>query len=413
MADYYVAPGDSLSEIIATALAGDTVHLSTGTHTGQLGISGRTYTSDNPLSIVADEGAVLLGGVLVQNSSGIWLENLVVHDTADDHGGIYLYNVDDCVAVGCVASDIPMSTTHAGFRMRYVTNCLIYQCEVLRCARGFETTHAVGCVWRECRAVDCREAADDADGFVVYEIDSEYNAFVDCESTGCCDDGYDNWTSSHNVLVRCVASLIDPHDGNGFKLGGSAGTSGGHIVIDCISENNTEVGFTNNSGPRPSLLIGCVAMGNGADGFEEFGDAEPSTYYNCIATGNGVDWDVSSGAIRNDNHVVTIDDFPAWLDNAPSHIRDIAILAIGEEPVDPPPVEPPIDPPEENPIMGAVADLQVAVDTLVANVTVQQEALVQVEAANVEIVASTAAIETAMAGLQAADVAADVLAEQL
>lgn len=408
MADYYVAPGDSLSEIIAIASGGDTIHLTAGVHAGQLGISGREFPADAPLTIEADGDVVLTAGILIQNSSGMIVRGFEVTGTDDDHGGIYLYYVENCALIGCHVHDLPMAEAHAGIRGRYITNCLIDNCTALRCARGFENTHAIGCVWRECRAVDCREAADDADGFVVFETDSEYNAFVDCESTGCCDDGYDNWTSSHNVLVRCVASLIDPHDGNGFKLGGSADTSGGHIVIDCISENNTEVGFTNNSGPRPSLLIGCVAMGNGADGFEEFGDAEPSIYYNCIATGNGVDWDVSSGAIRDDNHVVTIDDFPAWLDNAPNHIRDIAILAIDEEPV-----EPPIDPPEEDTIMGAVADLQVAVDTLVANVAVQQAALVQVEVANVEIVASTAAIEAAMAALQAADVAADVLAEQL
>jgi len=68
---------------------------------------------------------------------------------------------------------------------------------------------------------------------------------------------------------------------------------------------------------------------------------------------------------------------------------------------------------EEDPIMGAVQDLQIAVDILTASVAVQQAAFAQVENANVKIVASTTAIEVAMAALQAADVAADALADAL
>jgi|GEM_PF-4364081 len=416
MAEYIVNPGDSLPGAVEMAGAGDIVRLMEGVHQAPVVVSGRNYTNDFPLLIVSDAGAdvTLMGGVVIRESSGVQAGGFSVRGSEDDHGGVYLYRNEDCRVFNFDVQDLPASVAGAGVRLRYNTNCYVEFTDVIRCARGFAASHSVGCVWRGCRAIDNRELEDDADGFAVYcgsqysssgnYERSQYNALVDCESTGNHDDAFDMWDGMNVMLIRCIGIQTHPHDGNGFKLGGRDSlrpeNPGGHLLIACQSLTNTEMGYTNNGGPQPSVLIGCLARGNGAHGFEEWDVA--SRYLNCVSEGNGGDdWHLLSGNANVEGWDVSVDDLPAWLNDAPAHIRELAIEALGREPQ------------PGGGIVGAVERLQAAAEAARARLTVWQGSVAEAQAAADGLAVELEAIDAEIAELLAADAAADELAETL
>ncbi len=331
-----VNPPDSIADAIASAVGSDTVQINAGTYSQSITVDGRDFAEGNELTIVANGSVTIENGIYLNASSYIIIDGFSVTGTVNDNGGIFLYDADFCTVRNCTVSTMLEVEAQAGCRSKYCNETTFSNIIVTGCARGFENTHATGVLWEDCEAWDCDETPSDSDGFVCYSDQglAAYNAFVRCISDGNGDDGFDMWNGSKALLIDCEARNIGPWDGNGIKLGGTYNSGphypGNHIVIGCLAEDNAHVGITTNSGPNGSLLIACESYNNVDEGFEEWDDSGGSVFYNCIATGNDPNWDIALDCTRDDNYDVTVNDLPAWLDDAecPARIKQLAIDAI-------------------------------------------------------------------------------------
>jgi len=117
---------------------------------------------------------------------------------------------------------------------------------------------------------------ENADGFAPKLTCGEGNLFYGCLSYNNVDDGWDMYAKSAtgpigvNTLVNCVAfrngqtedGVFTPEsDGNGFKLGGG-GIGTPHVIINCLSFENKNTGFTDNNNPSAISLINCTSFNN-------------------------------------------------------------------------------------------------------------------------------------------------------
>lgn len=123
------------------------------------------------------------------------------------------------------------------------------------------------------------QAGGNSDGFVVNNNAS--NAlFEDCISVHDPDDGFDAFDSddaSPSTFRRCVAinsgSTYDGSstgNGNGFKMGGGAGT-GGHTIERCVAIGVDGTGFYDNGADVSLTFRNNTAVRAGADGFHTWG----------------------------------------------------------------------------------------------------------------------------------------------
>jgi hypothetical protein len=122
---------------------------------------------------------------------------------------------------------------------------------------------------------------ENADGFAAKLTCGEGNVFDGCISYNNVDDGWDLYTKAATgpigaVTIRnCIAfrngstttgQLTKNSDGNGFKMGGSK-INGNHVLYNCISFENKNHGFTDNSNPGTITVDSCTSFNNSlADG---------------------------------------------------------------------------------------------------------------------------------------------------
>ncbi|MBU3215040.1 right-handed parallel beta-helix repeat-containing protein [Clostridium estertheticum] len=125
------------------------------------------------------------------------------------------------------------------------------------------------------------KTGENADGFGAKLTCGEGNVFDGCISYNNVDDGWDLFSKSETgpigavTIKNCIAfrngqttagKYTKNSDGNGFKLGGS-GIAGDHSVINCISFENKNHGFTDNSNPGTITVKNCTSFNNSqADG---------------------------------------------------------------------------------------------------------------------------------------------------
>ena len=127
---------------------------------------------------------------------------------------------------------------------------------------------------------DVLGGGENADGFAI--DGGAGNVLRGCRAWGNSDDGFDFFNASFAKKDAGSAVRIENSwawgngygpdgtplgDGNGFKLGGQrpdlGNTSGGHIVINCVSWDNLASGFDGNDATNPVTVINSTAFNNG------------------------------------------------------------------------------------------------------------------------------------------------------
>jgi hypothetical protein len=119
-------------------------------------------------------------------------------------------------------------------------------------------------------------SGENADGFAAKLTCGNGNVFNGCISYNNSDDGWDLYTKTATgqigpvTIKNCIAfrngKTTDGRgtgngDGNGFKLGGDK-IANNHFVENCISFENNNHGFTDNSNPGVISLKNCTSFNN-------------------------------------------------------------------------------------------------------------------------------------------------------
>ncbi len=166
------------------------------------------------------------------------------------------------------------------------------------------------------------DTGENADGFAAKLTCGNGNVFDGCIAYNNCDDGWDCFTKSETgpigtlVFRNCVSfrngqttdgAFTDNSDGNGFKMGGSK-IAVTHYMYNCVSFENANHGFTDNSNPGPIYLYNCTSFNNALKGgtkksnFDFARDSENSnnTIENCLSyTSQKIAADKFLGTIKN------------------------------------------------------------------------------------------------------------------
>lgn len=339
MTTYIVKPGESIGAAIAAANAGDIVQLEPGNH-GSVRVTGRDFSEDAPLSILANGDGVIIKGAAIVNSSGVVLGGFDVTGTPPNaRGSLYVGQSQHVLIRDCRVHDVPdEKIAHAGVRIYGAAHTTVIGCEIDGAARGVEIQRSDDTWVEGCHAHDIMSVPGDSDGFVAYD-DSTNTVFLNCVGDHCNDDGVDCWTSVNTTIIGCIMNdMPSADDGNPFKLGSGEAGSGDHFVYGCVGTRGAGCGFNTNGGPKGSLIVNCEAYDN-YYGFAEYSGVNPgSRAYGCKATGNNTNWKWSSPTgIRDDSYIVTVSDLPAWVADAPARVRDLILETIGGPDPDPDP----------------------------------------------------------------------------
>ena len=166
------------------------------------------------------------------------------------------------------------------------------------------------------------DTGENADGFAAKLTCGNGNVFDGCIAYNNCDDGWDCFTKSDTgpigtlVFRNCVSfrngqttdgAFTDNSDGNGFKMGGEK-IAVTHYMYNCVSFENANHGFTDNSNPGPIYLYNCTSFNNSLKGgtnksnFDFARDKENSnnTIENCLSyTSQKIAADKFLGTIKN------------------------------------------------------------------------------------------------------------------
>lgn len=166
------------------------------------------------------------------------------------------------------------------------------------------------------------DTGENADGFAAKLTCGTGNVFDGCIAYNNCDDGWDCYTKSETgpigplVFRNCVSfrngqttdgNFTDNSDGNGFKMGGEK-IAVSHQLYNCISFENANHGFTDNSNPGPIYLYNCTSFNNSLKGgtkksnFDFARDKTNSnnTLENCLSyTATKIGSDKFLGTIKN------------------------------------------------------------------------------------------------------------------
>lgn len=133
---------------------------------------------------------------------------------------------------------------------------------------------------------------ENADGFAAKLTCGNGNVFDGCIAYNNVDDGWNLYTKTETgaigsvTIKNCIAFrngstsegvYTQDSDGNGFKLGG-ANIAVSHLVENCISFENKNHGFTDNSNPGTITVKNCTSFNNSlADGNKSNFDFARST----------------------------------------------------------------------------------------------------------------------------------------
>lgn len=332
MTVFIVEPGMSINTIVAQAVGGDMVKVLAGSYS-TIKINGREFSSNNPLSVVTDEGAKIKG-IAINGSSGVTVRGFEITGTPPDPYGCAMMRDSSHIWFDNLnIHDVPnQSTAHAAVRVYRCQHVTVTNIAMARVVRGVEIQHSIDTWVSGCSGTHIEGVEGDSDAFVTYD-DSIYTVFADNEADITRDDGYDCWTSKRTLIVRCKSSnTYFKDDGNGFKLGSGQGDSGNHIVIGCIGQNGAGGGINFNNGPVGSLVVNCEMSGFHYGIVESSAMRTASRIYGCKAHDNDIDWQLRGpGTIRDDAYVATVSDLPAWIydSDVPERYRNLAIEALG------------------------------------------------------------------------------------
>lgn len=118
--------------------------------------------------------------------------------------------------------------------------------------------------------------------------------YVRCFGANGPDDTFDFWDAINSGFHECASYQSGQYangnpagDGNGFKMGGAAG-SGFNTIRGSISVAANSQGIVHNSAPNENYYYNNTAVGSGSYGIRE--DEVPGTLvYENIAIGNGIE----------------------------------------------------------------------------------------------------------------------------
>jgi hypothetical protein len=144
--------------------------------------------------------------------------------------------------------------------------------------------------------------SENADGFQI-ATSGAGNVLRGCRAWGNSDDGYDFFnviaggTNAGQLTLENCWAFSNGHgddggeggDGMGFKLGGmrqgEAGTSGPHVLKNCLAWGNKAHGFDENEASKKQTLENCTASNNGTYNYAFW--ERQNIFRNCIAHGTG------------------------------------------------------------------------------------------------------------------------------
>ena len=163
-------------------------------------------------------------------------------------------------------------------------------------------------------------SGNDGDGYSAKAGCGPGNVFQGCRSYLNSDDGWDFYDNASNTvtLLNCWSFMNGSNqwnvsgfqgNGNGFKLGGNAGTItvAGHVLKNCLAFDNHSKGFDHNQGLGAHTLYNCTGFRNtnpnfsfyttpasGADVFKN-----NISYLSSATNGSGID--IVAGSIMVSN----------------------------------------------------------------------------------------------------------------
>ena len=163
---------------------------------------------------------------------------------------------------------------------------------------------------------DVLGGGENADGFAI--DGGSGNVLKGCRAWQNSDDGFDFFNASFAKNDKGSAVVADTcwawgngysadgtplGDGNGFKLGGQradlGNTSGGHLIVNCVSWDNLAAGFDGNNATNPVTVVNSTAFNNGTFDFHFYKIAHILTNNLAFAGGEGVQ--VGSESIQTAN----------------------------------------------------------------------------------------------------------------
>ena len=135
-----------------------------------------------------------------------------------------------------------------------------------------------------------------ADGMSISS--GEANQIQNCEAYGNSDDGFDTWRSTDSTVFNSLShdNGLGDGDGNGFKAGGAAPSSG-TSVLHSMAWHNRQTGFDYNTGAKVTFDHDTT-WANGVDGFVTGSD---TLTRGSIATDNGTADVTASGTQQDDS----------------------------------------------------------------------------------------------------------------
>jgi Ca2+-binding RTX toxin-like protein len=176
---------------------------------------------------------------------------------------------------------------------------------------------------------DVLGGGENADGFAVDA--GAGNVLRGCRAWNNSDDGFDFFNASFESNRKGSAVLAeecwawengyDPNgiprgDGDGFKLGGQrpglGNTSGGHLVVNCVSWDNLHDGFEGNDAAIPITVLNSTAFDNHARNFHFNIGGHVLKNNLCYSPGQGIYLEVGTVQVANSwnlNVVVSSADF--------------------------------------------------------------------------------------------------------
>ena len=319
-------PYQTIAKAMSGVVAGTTIYLGGGTYplntTLGAGVSG---TAGNYINLWAYPGEKptldFSGESYAPSSRGIelkrnywYLKGLTIKNAGDN--GIFISGshniVENCSVSYCKDTGIQISS---GGSYNYIHNC-----------DAFDNN-------------DPATGGQNADGIDVKLDGGPGNVLRGCRVYDNADDGYDCYGTPNRVVFDSCWAFHNGYNlwnipgftgnGNGFKLGG-ADSVGPHIVMNCVSFDNTVKGFDQNNNMAGIVLYNCTAYRNGTYNFSfpEAPKVGVDTLMNDLSL-DAVQGDarIVAGAVQDSNswqgHNVTAADFLS-LDTSLARLQRLA-----------------------------------------------------------------------------------------
>lgn len=254
-ADIDVESGDAsaLYQAVATARAGDTIRLNSGTYQMPMSlVCQHSGQHKSPIRVTAAPGAKPVLDFVGNPSVGLdvigsWWEISGISIVRSGHFGLQISGPS---AHDNVVRNVTVSGNgNTGLVIiDGASNNTIVQCDSLL----------------NCNA---KNGGEEGDGFGAYRGVGTGNRFISCQSWNNSDDGFDCWDAGNAVAFeQCLAWANGLNlwgipnfsgDGNGFKLGRGAGS---HVLTRCIAWDLPGCGFDLNGNSSGVTIRNCAAM---------------------------------------------------------------------------------------------------------------------------------------------------------